>query len=814
VSPTPPHNLPFQLTGIIGRRAEIQSARQSLLEGCTRLLTLTGIGGIGKTRLALAIAADLLPTFSDGAWFVDLSPIRDVRLVPCNITLALGLSGPGEKPGIERVEALLKTRRILLVLDNFEQVLNGAPVVARLLERCPNLQVLVTSRVPLGLHGERRLPVPLLSLPDLQKADDPQLVMKEDAVALFVERARAVDPSFTLDAHNVNAVVQLCTLLDGLPLAIELAATQMGLLSPEALAARLARHLPLPTDFAPARLERHRTLRAAFASSLELLDEVHKAIFGRLGVFSGGWDLEACTQVTDVNAFGLDALDVMANLGIHHLVRPAPGGAEVPRFVMLETIREFVLEQLRARDDGAEAARRHAEFFLGLAERAEPELRTPNMGAWLERLELDHDNFRAALAWSLDEGETDYGLRLAGALVGFWRARGYYPEGRRWLASVLAQSSSSRTATRAKALNGAAILALVQNDGGQAEIHLKDALDLWRQLGNTRRVAGALTNLAIVFKDRGAFQEARNLLEEGLGLLRALGDQSAVAIALSNLGSVVLEEGDFKKATMLLEECVALSKTVGEPLSLITARTSLGIALLQQGDLVGASAQLEESLALSVKLKDQQQMNYARHYLGLASLRQGALERAALLLHESLRWFFQAGSQRMLPWSLAAAAELAAQSGQPEPAARWLGAAAKVLSAAEHATSKEGNRVAMLADALMSRMGEQRWTIAWQWGHETSLEDAVAAALASWEKVFAPATGREDASTPNTEVGLTKREHEVLLLVVQGLPNKKVAATLGLSPRTIDAHLSSIYSKLGVSSRTAAAHVATTKKLL
>jgi len=463
-----PHNLPPQLTGLVGRERDVAVVAALLRRDDGRLLTLTGPPGVGKTRLSLAAAERLLDLFADGVFFVALAPVTDPDQVAPVIAGALGLREEGGRSVGESLRAHLRARHMLLVLDNFEHVATAAVLVVDLLTACPRLTVLVTSRAPLHVRGEQTFAVSPLALPDATHPPPADALTQYSAIELFLQRARAHAPDFELTVANAPAVAAICRHLDGLPLAIELAASRIALLPPQALLARLERRLSLLIAGAHDLPRRQRTLRAAIAWSYDLLAADERALFARLGIFVGGCTLEAaeavCRAACGAAGDRRDTeLDGLASLMDKSLLRMAAAGQGEPRFGMLETIREYALERLAARGDEEESRRRHAGYYLALAEAAEPELTGPTQGMWLERLEHEGDNLRAALRWTRESGEIETGLRLAGALWRFWYTRGYQREGRGWLEGLLALAATGpgapSKAARAKAFNAAGVLA-------------------------------------------------------------------------------------------------------------------------------------------------------------------------------------------------------------------------------------------------------------------------------------------------------------------------------------------------------------------
>jgi predicted ATPase len=601
------NNLPLQLTSFVGRARELAAVGEAL--AAHRLLTLTGPGGTGKTRLALQLAAHVAGEYPDGAWLAELAPLADSALVPQTVAVAVGVREEPGRPLAATLADALRTKRLLLVLDNCEHLLPAvAPLAADLLAACPGLMVLATSRAPLRVRGEHRFPVPPLTLPDPARLPDLGQLTQYEAVALFVARAAGVRPDFVVTNANAPAVAELCHRLDGLPLALELAAARAALLPPAALLARLERRLPLlrggPRD-APAR---HQTLRATLDWSHDLLDAAERALFRRLAVFAGGCTLEAAEAVCGAPDGGedppLDVLEGLASLVEKSLVRQDadPGGEA--RFGMLETIREYGLERLDESNEGAARRRRHTSFFLELARAAEPSLLGPEQPAWLDRLDAEHDNFRAALARTqppagapADAAALDTGLRLAGALLWFWYLRGHVSEGRGWLHALLARTEASGASpARAQALFGAGWLAVVQGEYAVARRLLDQSAGLWRDLGDARGHGRALTALAIADHFLGDMARSDALLVQGAGLFREAGDRWGLAQARRQLAVNARERGDLENAALLGEESVTLSREAGDRYSLGVSLAGLGVVHSIRGDDVRAGALFTEAL--------------------------------------------------------------------------------------------------------------------------------------------------------------------------------------------------------------------------
>jgi predicted ATPase/class 3 adenylate cyclase len=561
-----PNNLPAQLTSFVGREEQIAEIKQLLDR--TRLLTLTGPGGTGKTRLALQIAAETLTDYRDGCFFVDLAPITDPALVPAVIARALGVP---ETPGmsiIESLQAHLHERELMLVVDNFEQVAIAAPVLEQLLTAARKVKALITSRVVLSLRGEQEYSVPPLQPPDLDQKPDPADLNRFAAVRLFTERALAVQPRFRLTAQNGRAVAEITARLDGLPLAIELAATRTKVLPPEQLLSRLQQSLTLLTSGARTLPERQRTLRGAIAWSYDLLTEAERRLFTRLSVFTGSWALAAAERVAQPEELGLDALEGLSSLVDKSLIRASEPNGQ-PRFSMLETIREFGQEQLAAAGELELMRRRHGEYFLELAAEAEAHLTGADQGEWLGALDRERGNLRGALRWAVDTGQAQLAQEGAGALWRFWHQHGHLAEGRRWLDEILAMPSGRQpTAARGKALTGAGGIAWWQIDHPAARAFYDEALAVERQVGEPGRIAEALYNDAFAVGAAGDLQAANRLFEESLRLYRQVDDEHGVARALVMLILPNAQAGNWELVMARIEEAVSIWRRLGERLQL------------------------------------------------------------------------------------------------------------------------------------------------------------------------------------------------------------------------------------------------------
>ncbi|MGH2690920.1 MAG: adenylate/guanylate cyclase domain-containing protein [Actinomycetota bacterium] len=595
-----PNNLPMPLTTFVGRRRELDELKESV--GQARLVTLTGPGGTGKTRLSIEAARELLPDFENGAFFVPLAPITDPALVVPTIGDALGVHEAAERAPLDQLIEHLRESEVLIVLDNLEQVVEAATDVGRLLTGTDRVRFLATSREPLGLHGEREYPVPPLDLPDLAHLPSLESMSQYAAVELFIERATAVRPGFEVTNENAPAVAEICSSLDGLPLAIELAAARVKILSPDDILRRLEDRLGFLTGGGRDRPGRQQTLRDAIAWSYDLLDEEERTLFSSLAVFSRGFRLEAAEEVCG-RPGSPEVFDGVASLVNKSLIRQIEGAGGETRFLMLETIREFAVERLDDSVGNEEVRRRHASYFFELAERAAPNLFGAEQGKWLEILGAEHDNFRAALAWAERAGEAETALKLAGALWRFWQMRGHLREAAERFKEVLAlQGAEAYPEARAEALEGAGGVSYWMGDWDTAEAYYGECLKLRRELGDERRIADAAYNMAFVYtvppEPRRDVARSRPFLQEALDRYRALDDRRGVANVLWALSNIHLVSEEWRACADTAEEALGLFDALGDRFGAAWAAHTVGLALTPLGETVQARRSFERAMGM------------------------------------------------------------------------------------------------------------------------------------------------------------------------------------------------------------------------
>ncbi len=874
LKPGPMWRVPTTFTPLVGRENEVAAICELLQRPDVRLVTLVGTGGIGKTRLSFQVAREMQPHFADGVCLIHLASVNEPDLVVPTIALELGIQEIGSRHILEQVKVALSGRHFLLLLDNFEQVVAAAPLIEEMLSACPHLKIVVTSRETLHLDAEHQFPVPPLALPNLDQLAGDEALTQYAAIALFVQRAQAVLAAFQLTSENARTIAEICVRLDGLPLAIELAAARIKLLSPQHLLARLEQPFQVLSSASRTLPPRHQTLHNALQWSYNLLDTREQRLFRRLSVFAGGWTLEAVesieqtlndggrrliTPTADVSSPSI--LDFIGSLLDKSLLAQSKQEGQEPRLQMLLTVREYALERLKESGEIEKTQRIHALYFLALVEEAEPHLKGLQQSTWIARLECEQENLRAALTWLIKQEEAELALRMSAAMSWFWYLRGYWSAGRRWLHAALdlargadAQFIASPVglSARAKALYGAGNLAYYQDDYAVAHSLWQESVQIFRTLGMRNAYANALGDLGVLTYIQGDLAAAWPLLEEseklcrtigrtwelawllrklayldsrsgdlaraaayareGLALARELGDKSLIATTLLTSGDIAASQSNLTQAVALDQEGLALARELGLKSLISIAVQDLAYLAALQGNLTQALVRAQEGLALARELGDKSLIASTLHTLGYLAGLQGNISHASARYQEGLAVAQEIGYQQYIGLHLVGLAGIAATERQHRRAARIFAVASNILDIDIDMNALERADYERAVDSTRSHLGEQAFKAAWAEGSAMTPEQA----LATPEDVPVSLFPAHISSSPLPVYpdGLTAREVEVLRLLAEGQSVAQIADGLIISPRTVSTHITSIYRKIQVSSRSSATRYAIEHKLV
>jgi predicted ATPase/DNA-binding CsgD family transcriptional regulator len=830
------NNLPAQVTTILGRERDVEAVHKLLLREEVRLLTLSGPGGVGKTRLSLRIAAGLVEDF-DTICFVPLAAIHDAALLPNTIAQTLDIKESPDQPLLQRLKEILRPHQLLLVLDNFEQITGAVSLLSELLAACPALKLVVTGRSALHLYGEHEYRVQPLALPDLAHLPDVAQLVQIPAVSLFVERAQAARSDFALTEANAAAVAEICVRLDGLPLALELAAARVKLLPPQALLNRLVggygyNSLQLLTGGPLNNPSRQQTLINLLDWSYNLLNPAEQKLFRQMAVFVGGCTLPAVETVCRSEGEARVTVLMRAESLIDkNLVKQVELQDAEPRLVLLETVREYALSHLTEAEAGVlenSTWLRHCGYFTSLAETAEPELTSANQAEWLALVERDHHNFRAAMKWALDNDQAELMLRLSGAVWRFWYTRGYYSEGRNWLETALSRFPQVGGEVRAKVLIGAGVLAHAQSDNRRARAAFEESLELFRAANLKGRIAIALNNLGAIAVTEGEFERAFDLHSQSLELRRELGDKYGIASSLSNLGAAAISLNDYRRALPYLEESLEIRRELGDTWGVALSLNNLGAGMVYLKDYPKAFSYHRQSLGIRRGLGDKWGMAVSLANMAQVAFFLGNWDEAYDFSRESLALRQELDDKLGIAVALEIFARLAAAQTQFELAARLLGAAASLRD--KHNLPLEPYDMedhAQLLATIKAELSRRSFELAWEEGRSFSQAQAIGLT----REVQRPQAALPDAPAPGTVAapaeekppiplpveipapaspkkaakqafgGLTDRERNVALLVAQGKSNRLIAQELFVSERTVEKHVENILSKLQFISR-------------
>ncbi|HLI06567.1 MAG TPA: protein kinase [Ktedonobacteraceae bacterium] len=855
--------VPTILTSLVGRERDVAAICALLKMPATRLVTLLGTGGIGKTRLSLQVAIEMRQHFVDGVCFVSLSAISDPELLMSTIAQELGIQDSRTLPIVEQVKNFLRKRHLLLLLDNFEQLVTATPLIEDLLASCPRLTILVTSRIVLHARGEQEFPVVPLALPNLTRPVDCASLEQVASVRLFIQRARSLLPNFQLTAANARAIAEICVLLDGLPLAVELAAARIKLLPPRALLARLSHRFDVLSGKAHPLAPHQQTLRSTLKWSYDLLNAAEQRLFRRLGVFVGGWMLDAVETVCyyDRPEEKEAALDEVASLLDKSLLLQVEQDEEEPRLQMLMTVREYALECLQESGEAEQTYRAHALYYLALAEEAEIRQYGGEQAEWLARLERDYENLRAVLSWLSEQHEAELSLRLSGALYWFWTVRAFYKEGFSWAEKALANRESVAPLVLAKALKNVGALAYSLRKNDLAEQYCLESLELYRRFDDYRGTAMALYWLAMIscwirhdyartraYADealallvplqaesemadifiiigyvafnQGNYAEARLLFDRGLTCFRNASDRWGMAYALEYLGRVMTELEDYAQADEKFDESLEISQQLGYMDGVAFALGLKGYVALRQGDTTTARRLIDESLARHQERGQQRGIAEAQLFLGKVCLAEKNYAAARTLYEDCFTLGKMLGEEDTWISALEGLAAVALAQGQPARAVLLWSIAAHRREEVGIAVSLRGRLDFEQAEiAARLQLGVQMYDALWKQGQTMASEQALLSreqdlgAKQEIALVHPPPAGKSSPA-PTYPDNLTAREVEVLRLIAQGWTDAQIARHLVISLRTANKHATSIYSKIGVSSRSAATRYAIEHKLV